>query len=138
MRPSEPVFVDTGAWVALALAHDPYHRRAREAWDRLRAGGGRPHTSAPVVVETFTFLDRNAHRDVALKWKDALYQPGVATILACELVDLSEAWAYFRRTDMHKLSAVDATSFVIMKRAKIRAAFAFDHHFAVAGFEQLG
>jgi hypothetical protein len=30
--------------------------------------------------------------------------------------------------------AVDATSFTIMKRARIRLAFAFDHHFAVAGF----
>ena len=36
--------------------------------------------------------------------------------------------------DLHKLSAVDATSFTIMKRARIRLAFAFDHHFAVAGF----
>jgi predicted nucleic acid-binding protein len=32
------------------------------------------------------------------------------------------------------LSAVDATSFAIMKRARIRLACAFDHHFAVVGF----
>jgi predicted nucleic acid-binding protein len=33
-----------------------------------------------------------------------------------------------------QLSAVDATSFAIMKRARIRLAYAFDHHFAVVGF----
>jgi predicted nucleic acid-binding protein len=36
--------------------------------------------------------------------------------------------------DLHKLSAVDATSFAIMKRERIRLAYAFDHHFAAAGF----
>ena len=41
---------------------------------------------------------------------------------------------YFRRADLHKLSAVGATSFAIMKRERIRIAFAFDHHFVVVGF----
>ena len=34
---------------------------------------------------------------------------------------------------LHKLPAVDATSFAIMKRARIRLAFALDYHFAVVG-----
>jgi predicted nucleic acid-binding protein len=59
-------------------------------------------------------------------------------LLPCELTDLEESWAYFRRQDLHKLSAVDATSFVIMRRIGIRLAFTFDHHFAVAGFRLLG
>ena len=55
-------------------------------------------------------------------------------ILSCELRDLEQSWEYFRRSDLHKLSAVDATSFAIMKRARIRVVFAFDHHIAVVGF----
>ena len=35
------------------------------------------------------------------------------------------------------LSAVDATSFVIMKRARIRLAYTFEHHFAVVGFRMV-
>jgi hypothetical protein len=31
-------------------------------------------------------------------------------------------------------SAVDATSFAIMRRTRIRLAYTFDHHFTVAGF----
>jgi len=134
MRQSEAAFVDSGAWIALALARDPLHPPAREQWEMLQQADAKLHTSVPVVIETFTFLERNANRDVAIAWKDSIYKPGIVKILACELADLLHSWEYFRRSDLHKLSAVDATSFVIMKRTRIRLAFAFDHHFAVAGF----
>jgi uncharacterized protein len=134
MRQREAVFVDSGAWIALALSQDPLHARARDQWDLLDGAGARLHTSVPVVIETFTFLDRNANRDVALTWKDAVYKGGNVKVLACELKDLEQAWSYFRRRDLHKLSAVDATSFAIMKRTQIRIAYTFDHHFAVVGF----
>lgn len=134
MRQGEAVFVDSGAWIALALSRDPLHERAREQWDLLQASGAKLHTSVPVVIETFTFLDRNAVRDVALAWKESIYRAGTVKILACELRDLEQSWDYFRRTDLHKLSAVDATSFAIMRRARIRLAYTFDHHFAVVGY----
>ena len=134
MRQREAAFVDSGAWIALALTRDPLHAQAREQWEILQGAGAKLHTSIPVVIETFTFLERNANRDVALTWKGSIYKPGTVRILPCELRDLERSWEYFRRPDLHKLSAVDATSFTIMKRARIRLAFAFDHHFAVAGF----
>ncbi len=89
MRRGEAAFVDSGAWIALALSRDPLHPQAREQWDVLQGAGARLHTSVPVVIETFTFLDRNANRDVTL---------------------------------------------ALMKSARIRVAFTFDHHFLVAGF----
>jgi predicted nucleic acid-binding protein len=134
MRQREVVFVDSGAWIALALSRDPLHPQAREQWDLLHGSAAKLHTSVPVVIETFTFLERNANRDVALTWKESIYKPGVVKILPCELRDLDQSWEYFRRTDLHKLSAVDATSFTIMKRARIRLAFTFDHHFSAVGF----
>jgi predicted nucleic acid-binding protein len=138
MRQAEAVFVDSGAWIALALTRDPLHARACELWEMLRGAGARLHTSVPVVIETFTFLDRNASRDAALAWKEAIDRPGTVRILACEVRDLEQSWAYFRRADLHKLSAVDATSFAIMKRGRIRLAYAFDHHFAAVGFRMVG
>jgi uncharacterized protein len=134
MQQGEAVFVDSGAWIALALSRDPLHTNAREQWNLLHGAGAKLHTSVPLVIETFTFLERNANRDVALTWKDEVYKPGITKILPCELRDLENAWDYFRRPDLHKLSAVDATSFAIMKRARIRVAYTFDHHFSVAGF----
>jgi predicted nucleic acid-binding protein len=133
MRQGEAVFVDSGAWIALALSRDPLHPQARARWELLQGAGAKLHTSVPVMVETFTYLDRKATRDAALMWKESIYKLGLR-ILACELRDLEQAWEYFRRPDLHKLSVVDATSFVIMQRARIRLAYAFDHHFAVVGF----
>ena len=138
MRAGDPVFVDTGAWIALALTRDPLHARARAAWDDLRGAGVRFHTSVPVVLETFTFMDRNAARNLALAWKDSLETVPQLKVLPTTAKDLNQAWAYFERPDLHKLSAVDAVSFVLMTQRRIRVAFAFDSHFATAGFRVVG
>ena len=96
------------------------------------------YTSVPVALETFTFLERNATRDVALGWKEALTVVDGLTVLSCTWEDIDLAWKYFERRDLHKLSAVDATSFVLMTKEKIRHAFSFDHHFASVGFQIVG
>ncbi|MBI4189249.1 MAG: hypothetical protein HY525_01775 [Betaproteobacteria bacterium] len=36
MRQGEAVFVDSGAWIALALSKDPLHAQARAYWEILR------------------------------------------------------------------------------------------------------
>lgn len=138
IRAGETVFVDTGAWIALVQTRDPLHVRAKETWEQIDALGGRTRTSVPVILETFTFLERNTTRDVALAWKDSLDTLPRFDILECTSADVQRAWAYFRRKDLHKLSAVDGTSFVVMTKARIRTAFAFDHHFATAGFRIVG
>jgi predicted nucleic acid-binding protein len=134
MYEGEPVFVDSGGWIALALSRDPFHSQAVEIWTALQDAGARLHTSVPVVLETFTFLDRNTARDVALAWKESLAEIPRLHVHAMAAADLAAIWPYFRRHDLHKLSAVDASSFVLMTKAKIRTVFAFDYHFVVAGF----
>ena len=138
MRTGESVFVDTGAWIALALTRDPLHARARAMWARLLGDGARCSTSVAVVLETFTFLDRTTRRAVARGWKDSLGAVPHLAVLPCTAKDVERAWRYFDRADLHKLSAVDAVSFVLMEQRNIRVAFAFDSHFAAAGFRMLG
>lgn len=138
MRQREAVFVDSGAWIALALERDPLHEQAKGIWDKLLDHGARLSTSVPVVLETFTFLDRNTRREVALAWKDSLSEVRGLKTLTCGPNDLEQAWSYFNRQDLHRLSAVDASSFAVMKRANVRCAFAFDHHFAAVGFRVAG
>jgi predicted nucleic acid-binding protein len=138
MRAGEPVFVDTGAWIALALTRDPLHPRARAAWHDLLGAGARLHSSVPVVLETFTFLDRNASRNVALTWKDSLGTVPQFKLLPATAKDVDLSWAYLDWPELHKLSAVDAVSFVLMTQRRIRSAFAFDSHFATAGFRMIG
>jgi predicted nucleic acid-binding protein len=138
MRTGELVFVDTGAWIALALTRDPLHPRAADTWALLTGSGAKLHTSVSVVVETFTFLDRNTTRSVALAWKDSLEVVPKLRVWSSTPADLQRAWKYFERPDLHKLSAVDALSFVLMTQRRIRVAFTFDGHFATAGFRMVG
>ncbi len=95
MRQGEAVFVDSGAWIALAASRDPLHGRARELWDQLRSAGAKLHTSVPIVIETFTFLDRNANRDVALAWKEYLYGLGRVKISSRQFSDLGPSLGVF-------------------------------------------
>jgi uncharacterized protein len=134
IRAGERVFVDTGAWIALALVQDSMHARAREIWTMLLEAGARPFVSVPVLLETFTFLQRKVSQDVATRWWDGLDEVKFLERIECEPSELKGAMKFFARRDLHKLSLVDATSFVLMKKHKLRAAFAFDIHFSTAGF----
>lgn len=137
MTAKSSVFVDSGAWIALALTQDPYHLQAKTIWSDILNKAGKIVTSVPVAIETFTFLERNAERRVALSWKEQLKEVPRLSIAECKIKDLEDSWSYFNRRDLFKLSAVDATSFVIMTRLKIKTAFAFDYHFSKAGFNLL-
>lgn len=134
IRPAEKVFVDTGAWIALAITRDPYHDRARSGWTLLVENGARIVTSLPVVLETFTYLDRRGSRDLALQWKQSLETIKRFSVLAVSTAEFDRAWDYIYRKEFHKLGLVDATSFVLMHKHKIKVALAFDIHFSVAGF----
>lgn len=103
-------------------------------WEELSRKGARLHTSVPIVMETFTFLDRNASREAADAWRRGLESVARLEVLECGRAVLAESWKWFQRTDLPKLSSVDATSFVLMKHRKLRIAFTLDHHFAAAGF----
>lgn len=133
IRTSERVFVDTGAWIGLAEVRDPYHERAVIFWDTLSRHGARIVTSVPVVIETFTFLDRRGSRELALRWRDGLQAIPRFQVLSCTRADLEAACKLLDRKDHERVSLVDAISFVLIRRERIRIAFAFDTHFAAAG-----
>ena len=49
----------------------------------------------------------------------------------------SDAWLWLRRHDEREYSFVDATSFAVMRRRRIREALAFDGDFSAAGFVEV-
>lgn len=60
--------------------------------------------------------------------------------LTVEQVDTGtehQAWQWLRRHDEREYSFVDATSFAVMRRLRIREALAFDGDFAAAGFVEV-
>jgi uncharacterized protein len=121
---------DTSFWVALAARRDNHHVEARSLWSAQ---------SEPVMVsnhiagETWTFLRRRAGYAVALQALSVFSSSRVNLVHVRER-DENEAWNWLRRHDEREFSFVDATSFVLMRRHRVREALAFDGDFAAAGF----
>ncbi|HEX9713066.1 MAG TPA: PIN domain-containing protein [Actinomycetota bacterium] len=124
-------FVDTSFWVALRFARDGRHQDARRLWE---AGPGGIITTDAVVGETWTFLRRRAGHRRAVEFIDAVTRSASLTIRHLDEDLIADAWRWLRRHDERDHSFVDASSFALMRRMRLREALAFDGDFAAAGF----
>jgi predicted nucleic acid-binding protein len=124
-------FVDTSFWIALRFRRDARYPLAKAIWE---GGTGPLLTSALVIGETWTFLSRRAGHQRAVEFLDAVAKLSRLTIRHLDEDVESEAWRWLRRHDERQYSFVDATSFVVMRRLRLKEALAFDGDFSAAGF----
>lgn len=133
----KPIFVDTGAWDALADGGDPNHDMAILFRDQI-AGEYRLVVTSYVLDELYTLLLLNLGYQHTVEFKhqlDVLIQEGVLEVIWVLDDIVAEAWDVFERFNVDKhWSFTDCVSYVAMKRAKITEVFAFDHHFEQMGF----
>lgn len=127
-------FVDTSFWVALRFRRDQRHEPAREIW---QARPGALVTTDLVLGETWTFLSRKAGHREALKFHQAASRQTNLTIRHADEDLVADAWRWLVRRDEHPYSFVDATSFALMRRLRLKEALAFDGDFAAAGFVEV-
>jgi uncharacterized protein len=130
--------IDTSALLALAHGRDQYHEAAVGIFQRHRARGGMFVGTTLILTELYSHLlylrgpatARTALRllldDPIHRWHD---------VGAPLLGEARERW--LERFADQPLSLVDAVSFEIMRRDSVHVAFAFDHHFAVVGYQLL-
>ncbi len=127
-------FADTSFWFALQERRDRHHDEARAL---VHAGVGRVCSSNHVIGETWTLLCRRAGHGAAVGFLDRLSElPGVEVVHVDPAME-SDAWRWLRRHDEREYSFVDATSFAVMRRRRIREALAFGGEFGAAGFIEL-
>jgi len=124
------IFVDTGAWFAVAVRDDADHDSAMQ-W--LRVNRDPLVTTDYILAETVTLLrmrDKTirGHR-LASRVATSLLRGEAALLEKVTEDDLERALAVFRTYRDHLFSFVDCTSFVVMERLRIQSAFAFDSHF---------
>ena len=124
-------FVDTSFWVALRFRRDRRHEDARRLWS---SGTGALVTSNLVVGETWTFLRRRAGHQAAMRFDEVINRLPALTIRHVDDDLEAEAWRWLRRHDERPYSFVDAASFALMRRFRLREALAFDGDFRAAGF----
>lgn len=124
-------FVDTSFWVALFFQHDSHHVAACDLWS---GESGSLLSTNHVMGETWTFIRRRRGHADAARVLDALSASRRVTFVRVERDAEDEAWEWLRRHDDREYSFVDATSFAVMRRRRLREALAFDNDFASAGF----
>lgn len=129
------LFVDTSFWIALFQPTDGKHTAAVQAAEQ--AADARLATSSAVVAETWTLLRRRAGHAKAWTWLDRVRGTTHCRIERVTPELEEEAWTWLRVHDERPYSFVNATSFALMRRLRIREALAFDGDFAAAGFVEL-
>ena len=128
------IFVDTGAWFAVQVTDDAHHKVARETFAHILAAEQPLVASNLVIGETYTLLRVSRGYREARRFLDMLAQSRrIERLFITEQVE-RQAYEILERFADHPFSFVDATSFALMRQQRIRHAFAFDIHFATAGF----
>lgn len=138
MTRSPRVFIDTSFLFALFTFHDPDHERVNRVFqgcqDLVRSGA--LVTTNHVVFETITLVRYRGSRDsdrafeLSLKIGDALYSGKLAQIYVATFEEEQAAFAYLKRHQDQKYSAVDCLSFVVMEALGITEALAIDSDFS--------
>jgi len=130
----EDIFVDSSAWIALTDKDDSHHKQAASSYPSIFKDHKTLITSNLVVAETYIVLRKELGHRAAIEFLERIKaSPRISKIFSNENIE-GEAEGILVKYIDQEFSYVDAVSFVIMKRQKIRRAFCFDKHFVTAGF----
>ena len=127
-------FVDSSFWIAFTLRRDAHHAAARELWEAQETV---LLTTNHVIGETWTFLRRRDGHALATRFRERTSASHELTVVHVDEDLEDEAWRWLRRHDERPYSFVDATSFALMRRRRLREALAFDGDFSAAGFVEV-
>ncbi len=128
------IFVDTGAWFALADESDQYHKKAVDVYPGLFEDNYLLTTTNFVIAETYILIRRAIGHQPAMRFlQNIASSPSVSKIYSDQTIE-EEAEDILGKYQDQDFSYSDAVSFAVMKRHGIHLAFSFDHHFMTAGF----
>jgi len=137
-NPWEPhsVLVDSGASLAIVDRDDEHHHEAVAIQQQLFRTRPQLFLTNFLVDEPYTLLLTRAGYRVALQFLDST-ESNTMTVLPVSPADEREAKQLLRRYTDKRFSYTDATSFVIMQRFGVEAAFTFDENFTQFGLRVL-
>lgn len=128
------LFVDTGAWYALADKSDQYHDQAVEIYPQLLNRYHHLTTTNLVISETYILIRRAIGHQPAVDFLKSLGASPRITKIYSDSVFEDVAEDILRKYSDQEFSYTDAVSFAVMKQYGITHAFTFDHHFSTAGY----
>jgi predicted nucleic acid-binding protein len=135
------IFVDTWAWIALALKRDQNHRRAKALHKSLRRARRRYVTTDFVLSELIAHLYRTLTSAQAQGFINSLLaavDAGLYLLVHVSPQQFRRAWQMRQKYhDKPDISFVDLTSMVVMQDLGITDVFTGDDHFQLVnlGFQ---
>jgi predicted nucleic acid-binding protein len=130
--------IDTGAFYALTDESDSHHQDAATILGQLARGGTRLFTTNLVLAETHALIVARLRRaDIACEFLNGIYSSQSMTIVRVTERDEHRARDILNHARDKLYSFTDVTSFVVMERLRITAAFTFDRNFAQYGLQLL-
>lgn len=137
MISQENIFIDTGAWVALADRDDDCHRRAVSVYPSLLKSCRTLVTSNLVVAESYVLVLHALGHTAAMSFLEKIHaSPRILKIYSNEEIESDAKDILMKYTDQD-FSYTDAVSFAIMRMQRIEKVFCFDKHFLTAGFVRI-
>lgn len=131
------IFVDTGAWVAIADKNDQYAKRASQQYTNLILKKAYLVTSDLILVETYNLLSQTIGAKATITFGNVLNSIHFLKIETVTKIDWDSAWSIFEKYDDKGFSFTDCTSFALMERLRIKTAFSFDAHFKQYGLTKI-
>jgi len=128
------VFIDTGAWFALADKSDAYHEQAVAIYPGLLRNFHHLTTTNFVVAETYILIRRALGHQPAISFlQNISASPRIVKIYSNPTLEYLAEEILMQYEDQ-AFNYTDAVSFAVMKQYGITQAFSFDQHFVTAGF----
>ena len=128
------LFVDTGAWYALADKSDEHHNEAVAIYPKLLSSYLPLKTTNLIIAETYILILRGIGYQAAIAFLENIASsPRVVKIYSDNILEETAELILRQYQDQH-FSYTDAVSFAVMKQYRITEAFSFDKHFVTAGF----
>jgi uncharacterized protein len=127
------VFLDTGAFLALADEDDKYHSAATSFYTELLQAKAQLLTSNFVLCETYSLIRFKVGHRAAVEFMKSF--AGIKILRVSEAIEQT-AKIIFIRYDDKDFSFVDCTSFALIDYHRLDLAFAFDTHFRQYRFKR--
>ena len=136
----QKIFVDASFWIAILLTNEPNHEKLASLFKKLRAEGHSMFISNDVIDEVVTrMVYKNQFK--GMEKFIGIVQQGIEELALVQLwvdgVVQEEAFRLVEKFYEHRMSLIDATSIVLMKRFKIDSILTLDEDFRKVGMKVL-
>jgi len=130
VAPAPLILIDTSAYYALKDKDDACHTSAVLF---IKTNEFPIATTNFIIIETLNLVNQRLGHRHAVEIGKKLFDPAATEIITVSDDDNARAWRIFQQYKDKGFSFTDCTSFAVMERLKIRAAFTFDEHFRQYG-----